>query len=965
MFCANRDTRATWLPVTFFGLSILLAACGGGGGGARSTYSLSGSVDGDVRRGVAIAVSGAVSASVSADADGHYSVSDLPDGTYAVTPAMAGYTFTEASRTVVIGGADSSGNDFTAAAVLYTVGGTISGAVQEGVTVTVTGTTEGGSPFTTSITTTGGTFSVPNVPNGSYTLEPARLGYSFSPVSASVAISAGNATVPDFAAAADDSVRFNLSGRVTGAIAAGVTITATGSVSGSASTQADGTYTIPNLPNGSYAVSASRPGYTFGGSLASAIDGADSSGNDFTATAVLYSISGTVSGDVRAGVAITISGTTEAGSTFSPVTTTTLGDGGYSVAGVPNGDYTASAGKLGYSFNPISRLASIAGGNSTGRDFTASTGATPAFSAAGGAGTGTTGTGGAGGQFYASSYGSISVRASDTVDAAFGVTITPDFGLYDFTVNADTTVTVSDSDDIEGALCQVYQENGGSGFLYIGDGDGTCGSAYDEDDTEVSGLTIAGGATLVLLDPSGGALRLSNDLVINGTLAGDPSAGISVEANLIEVGSTGKITASGTDSANDGGQIRLGEEDGQTRFIINSGTIESKGYGSGAGGYVHLEPSELVVNTGTIDVSGGENGGSGGEFDAYVDYGDFYSSGTVLMNGGDGEYGGDTEYYSENHNGYSGYVETAYRGNTRGRNGDIVVSGTWEARGGDAQASGNGGGGGYLYFQTDGMGSMRVNATMIVRGGNGAGADSSGGGAGEVDFYSQLDPWGYGGYVDPTPGTIRIAGTYDLRGGTGDQYGGGGGILVASSQASSQGGADIEFVGFPVIVLNGGQGGAVGGAANDYGAFELHTNAYDESSFAKSITNEADLQARGGNSTAGGMGGTGGYVNLQTGTPRDAGTVLVNSGNIDVTGGSGATGSRGGSVDMAAQHVGNAGSVTANGGDGTTAGGAGGDITLMFSEAGTPTTNTGTLSVAGGAPDGSAGTINIDGGGPD
>ena len=172
------------LLIMLFGLSVLFAACSSSRNRTdlpAATYSISGTVSGDIRQSVNIAVSGAMSANVSTDANGNYSVSGLPNGSYTVTPSKAGYTFTQASRSVVISGADSSGNDFTSAAVLYAVTGTVNGAVTAGVTITVAGTTETGSAFTTSMTTASGSYSVPNVPNGSYTVTPAITGVFIRP----------------------------------------------------------------------------------------------------------------------------------------------------------------------------------------------------------------------------------------------------------------------------------------------------------------------------------------------------------------------------------------------------------------------------------------------------------------------------------------------------------------------------------------------------------------------------------------------------------------------------------------------------------------------------------------------------------------------------------------------------------------------------------------------------------------
>jgi hypothetical protein len=410
-------------------------------------------------------------------------------------------------------------------------------------------------------------------------------------------------------------------------------------------------------------------------------------------------------------------------------------------------------------------------------------------------------------------------------------------------------------------------------------------------------------------------LTLENDLVVRGTIASDLSisSGLYIEANFIYVESTGKITASATEADESGGEIYVGDGQALTKTIINRGTIEARGNGSGSGGVIHFEPDNLIVNYGLIDVSGGSTGGSGGIFEAYVDYGDFFSTGTVRMNGGNGESGGE------------GFVQTVVVDNTAGRNGDIIIGGTWEATGGDG-TSGDGGSGGNMFFQTYGMGAVTVNATMTVKGGNATADASWGGSAGQIEFISSFN----GSVDNPAPGKISIAGTYNLCGGDGHQDGGSGGTLyVYSDGVNSFGvGSDMEFVAFPVITVNGGQGGEnIFGA--DGGAFELRTYSSSESSPAKTITNEADVWAKGGDSTL--TGGTGGEVNMQ------------------------------------AQHVGNSGNLTANGGNGTTTGGDGGNITLTSEDGAMPTTNTGLLSVNGGALDGGVGTITIDadGGGPE
>jgi hypothetical protein len=582
-------------------------------------------------------------------------------------------------------------------------------------------------------------------------------------------------------------------------------------------------------------------------------------------------------------------------------------------------------------------------------------------------GTGTSGSGGNGGSVYIRSYGSVQVLKSGTVDASFpDPSFSPDFGDTPFTVTSNTTV-VLDEDPNDGNPHLYAKTNDPN--LYLGNGNDDTG-----DDPAVTGLRVMASAALVLVDQGyeGGGyatLQLANDLVIYGTVTTDltQTPSLYIEANVIDVESGGKITVSATDMDGDAGEIYLGYGYGITKQIINRGTIEAKGLGSGNGGYLYFETDDLVVNYGTIDASGGSSdtgsGGYGGELDAFVDYGDFYSSGTVHMNGGNGTSGGDTEAeaYNLNGEGYSVYIVTTYVDNTRGRNGDIIISGTWEANGGDGTA-GNGGYGGLIILETDALGAVTVNATMSARGGDSSAAGFSGGSTYGIGIYSSLDPNGGGGFADPaSPGKIRIAGQYDISGGDGDETGGAGGLLGIYSDRYNAAniGSDVELVGFPTMNLNGGQG-ANGGSASG-SAFELYTESAGDNP-AGAITNEAKIEARGGKATgAGGTGGLGGYVDLSTDSNNaDSTTTIANSGNIDVAGGTGDTGGGTSGINLQAQHVTNSGDLTANGGNGTTAGGDGGNITLNSSTA--PTTNSGTLSADGGtgSTPGASGTVTVD-----
>ena len=560
-------------------------------------------------------------------------------------------------------------------------------------------------------------------------------------------------------------------------------------------------------------------------------------------------------------------------------------------------------------------------------------------------GSSTSGSGGGGGYVYLDTYGgSVKVLKSGTVDTVITVpTYTPNFGAdptAHAVVSAGTTTTVVvDVDDFSGELCMTTSL--GSPYLYIGDGNPPCG---DTNDILVTGLTVETGATLVLADygylgGGYGELWLDNDLVIKGTIRTDASSGLYIEASTIDVESSGRIVTSATTTDASAGELYLGYGNGMTKQIINQGTIEAKGLGNGSGGYMYFEPDDLVVNTGTIDASGGDStvdgsaggpGGVSGELDVYVDYGDFYSSGIVRVNGGKGATsGGDNNadfwnWSNNNGDSYSIYIETALYDNTS-RNGDIFISGTWEANGGEG-TEGMGGYGGYIYLQTNALGRITINADMSAKTGNGAGTGSYWGAyTYGIDIYQNFDTYGNGFTLPATAGKISIAGKYDLRGGSGDLGGGSAGYLqvYGNNYTADVPGADIELVGFAAMDLNGGEGASGGSASGQ--AFEIFT--YNTGSYpAGPITNEAKIEAKGGKATlAGNTGGTGGYVEIQVGGLGDTSEVISNTGDIDISGGEGDNGGAaygsgaGDALYMAAVHVTNSGALTANGGTGTTA----------------------------------------------
>ena len=361
-----------WLfaGVLLLGVSFVLTACGGGGSSSPPppppTYSISGTVTsaptGTALSGVTMSlISSSGTVTTSTAANGTYSFSGLANGTYTVTPGKPGYAFNPLNQSVTVSGANAASINFTAqsAAATYTISGTITvsgGGALSGATVNLTGDN------TATVTTNAsGVYTIAGLVNGAYTVTPSNSGYTFSPTSASVTIASGNQTA-NFTATAIPTT-FSISGTVSGAVTQGVTINLSGAVIASTTTGTGGTYTFSGLANGSYTVTPILTGYTFSPTNRSVtLSGADVTGQNFTATAVTYSISGTVSGATTTSVTMTLTGAAGA-------TTTTDSGGNYSFAGLSNGIYTVTPSKTGYTFNPTSTAVTISNANQTGKNF--------------------------------------------------------------------------------------------------------------------------------------------------------------------------------------------------------------------------------------------------------------------------------------------------------------------------------------------------------------------------------------------------------------------------------------------------------------------------------------------------------------------------------------------------------------------------------------------------------------------
>lgn len=184
-------TRAIGMPATVLLAAIALAGCTKKATSPSTPQSQS--LSGVVRvtnaaqsnvplAGVTVSLGGASTARTTTAADGSWSFAGLASGTYTVHATHAGHSLGPAGYRVELPGT-ATGFDFraTPAVTKFELTGTISGSGMAGVRLALTGEGAG-----EAISRADGTWSMPGIIIGDYTVTPTRDGYHFSPPSRTI-----------------------------------------------------------------------------------------------------------------------------------------------------------------------------------------------------------------------------------------------------------------------------------------------------------------------------------------------------------------------------------------------------------------------------------------------------------------------------------------------------------------------------------------------------------------------------------------------------------------------------------------------------------------------------------------------------------------------------------------------------------------------------------------------------------
>lgn len=167
-----------------------------------SAFSISGTITTTAGgSGATVTLSGAASATTTTNSSGAYTFSGLANGAYAITPSLAGFTFSPTSQNATVNGANVTGINFTAMAQAntFSISGTItlSGSALSGAAVALTG------PAAANTTTdSSGNYTFSGLANGTYAVTPSDSGDTFTPANQSVTINGANQAGVNFTATA-------------------------------------------------------------------------------------------------------------------------------------------------------------------------------------------------------------------------------------------------------------------------------------------------------------------------------------------------------------------------------------------------------------------------------------------------------------------------------------------------------------------------------------------------------------------------------------------------------------------------------------------------------------------------------------------------------------------------------------------------------------------------------------------
>ena len=272
--------------------------------------------------------------------DGSFTFANLPPGLYNLAVSKTGYTFYPSSLAADLTNNDLHNLDMSGGVTqFHDIHGKITG--QSGPIANVILRIENQGE---AVSDANGDYVFHNLPEGEYTIQPQKTGFTFSPAAQSVTLYHNDLYAIDFSA---ELQRYELSGRVTVGTNSCRGVTLTIAPSNTATSAADGSYGFSGLLPGAYTITPSKSGYRFTpASRTVTISDHNIVSLDFSAELITYGISGRITEGDNPLENVSVSIQVEYG-----YGATSDADGYYHFTGLVPGPYSVSPYKSGYRFS--------------------------------------------------------------------------------------------------------------------------------------------------------------------------------------------------------------------------------------------------------------------------------------------------------------------------------------------------------------------------------------------------------------------------------------------------------------------------------------------------------------------------------------------------------------------------------------------------------------------------------------
>lgn len=287
------------------------------------------------------------------DGNGDFTVVNVPNGNYTVTASAPGYDNETVNAAVSNADANVGVITMTAiAAFTYNVTGTVeddSGSPLQGVTVTLEDSTN---TYTyIAVTDINGDFIIANVPDETYTIDVSYTGYVYSSGATSVTVNGDHEAVGTIEMTAITASTHDVTGNVVddigpNAISGAIVTLDDGTNTYTGTTDSNGDFTV-TVPDEDYTITVSASGFVYlSGAQSVTVNGYDEAVGTIEMTAGnTNDVIGTV--EDTNGNAISAASATLRGGTSTYTAATDI-NGDFTIANVPDGNYTLTVSASGY-----------------------------------------------------------------------------------------------------------------------------------------------------------------------------------------------------------------------------------------------------------------------------------------------------------------------------------------------------------------------------------------------------------------------------------------------------------------------------------------------------------------------------------------------------------------------------------------------------------------------------------------